>query len=441
MRAAVVAGPVDHRLRHNLRAIVARGDFRRLLTVRVCSQIGDGLFQGGLAGSVFFNPQKAAGPMAIAAAFAVLLLPYSALGPFVGVFLDRWSRRQVLFIANTVRALLVLPAAWLVWHSAEGAVFVLIALGVVGLNRFFLAGLAASMPHVADEERLVTANSFAVTAGSVSYAVALGGAGAFVHLIGTGYHSYAAVASVACLAYGFSAVLTLIGFRVDALGPDDAARPGGTIAAAITDTARGFAAAVRHLAQRPVAARILTVQAVHRGLYGVLALMTLLLYRNYFYAGSPRASVAGLLPIAAAAAVGAVIAAVVTPPASRRVGGQRWVVFLLAALAVGVPALCLPMREWLLVAGAVLISVAGQGTKIVSDTVLQVECADDYRGRVFSVNDTAYNLLFVGGVFIGAQILPTSGHAPRVVLLVGLAYAVTTIWYAAVSPRIHHAVA
>src|SRR5262245_39374396 len=120
MHAEVTAGRRGGQLRHNLRAIVARGDFRRLLTVRVCSQIGDGLFQGGLAGSVFFNPQKAAGPMAIAVAFAILLLPYSALGPFVGVFLDRWSRRQVLFIANAIRALLVLPTSWLVWHSAEG---------------------------------------------------------------------------------------------------------------------------------------------------------------------------------------------------------------------------------------------------------------------------------------------------------------------------------
>src|SRR5262245_59875307 len=117
MQAVLGTGRGAARPHHNLRAILARRDFRRLLQSRIASQLGDGLFQGGLAGSVFFNPQRAAGPMAIAAAFAVLLIPYSVLGPFVGVFLDRWSRQRVLFVANTARAALVLPAAWFVWHG------------------------------------------------------------------------------------------------------------------------------------------------------------------------------------------------------------------------------------------------------------------------------------------------------------------------------------
>ncbi len=437
MHAALAAGPDATRPHHNLRAVLARRDFRRLLAVRLYSQIGDGVFQAGLAGSVLFNPQRAAGPAAIATAFAVLLLPYSIVGPFVGVFLDRWSRRRVLVVANAVRALLVLPASLLVWQGNERFLFILCALGIVALNRFFLAGISASIPHVAEQNRLVTANSFAGTAGSVIYAVALGGAGALFHLTGTKYHSYASVAAFAAIAYGASAVLTRVSFGPDALGPDDAERSGRTVSSALADTARGLVAGVSHLAHRPAAFRVVTVQAIHRGLYGVLALMTLLLYRNYFYAGSPKASVAGLLPIAAAAAVGSLVAALITPAAARRLGWQRWVVVLLVSLAVGVPGLCLPAREKLLVSGAVLISIAAQGIKIVSDTALQVECADEFRGRVFSVNDTAYNLLFVAGIFVGARLLPVTGHAPHVVALIGLAYAATAVWYAMISPRAH----
>src|SRR5262245_40475359 len=146
-------------LHHNLVAILSRRGFRRLLAVRVASQLGDGVFQAGLAGSVFFNPERAASPVAIAAAFAVLLVPYSLLGPFVGVFLDRWSRRQVLFVANTIRAALVLPAAWFVWNGAQDVPFVSCALVIIALNRFFLSGLSASQPHVVEQRRLVTANS------------------------------------------------------------------------------------------------------------------------------------------------------------------------------------------------------------------------------------------------------------------------------------------
>jgi uncharacterized membrane protein len=306
---------------------------------------------------------------------------------------------------------------------------------VVGLNRFVLAGLAASTPHVAEERRLVTANSLSSTAGSVMYAVALGASGAIVRAIGPSYHAYASVAAFAVLAYGGSALLTQASFGPGALGPDKAERAGRTVVAALADTARGLVSAVGHLRRRPVAAQVIAVQAAHRGLYGVLALMTLLLYRNYFYAGSPRASVAGLLPIAAAAAVGALIAAAVTPTASRRIGWPIWIVLLLSALALGVPGLCLPLRPGLFVIGALLVSVVAQGIKIVSDTVLQVECADDFRGRVFSLNDTLYNLSFVAGVYVGAQVMPATGRAPRTVIVLGLGYALVAIWYASVSRR------
>ncbi|WP_173162929.1 hypothetical protein [Phytohabitans suffuscus] len=41
---------------HNLRSVLAVRGFRRLLGVRLSSQLADGLFQAALAGSVLFNP-------------------------------------------------------------------------------------------------------------------------------------------------------------------------------------------------------------------------------------------------------------------------------------------------------------------------------------------------------------------------------------------------
>src|ERR671910_174884 len=102
---------------HHVRAILTRGDFRRLLTTRVTSQFADGLFQAALAGSVLFNPNERPEPLAVALGFAVLLLPYSLAGPFVGVLLDRWSRRNVLVAANLVRAAMIPIVALLVWNG------------------------------------------------------------------------------------------------------------------------------------------------------------------------------------------------------------------------------------------------------------------------------------------------------------------------------------
>ena len=103
-----------------IRALLARPDFRRLLATRLLSQFGDGVFQAALAGTVLFNPQRAADPVDVAAGFAVLLLPYSLVGPFAGVWLDRWSRRQVLVHANLLRAALVAVVAGLVLVGVDG---------------------------------------------------------------------------------------------------------------------------------------------------------------------------------------------------------------------------------------------------------------------------------------------------------------------------------
>ncbi|MSW43464.1 MAG: MFS transporter, partial [Actinobacteria bacterium] len=88
-----------------LREVLATRDFRRLYSVRLIGQFADGLLQAALATFVLFSPERQPDAVKVAAAFAILLLPYSIIGPFAGVFLDRWRRRDVLVRANIVKAL------------------------------------------------------------------------------------------------------------------------------------------------------------------------------------------------------------------------------------------------------------------------------------------------------------------------------------------------
>src|SRR5690625_7341699 len=92
----------------DLRGLVRLAGFRKLFAVRLVSQCGDGMFQVGLATLFFFNPQNMATAGGVAAAFAVLLLPFTVVGPFAGPLLDRWRRRQVLLYGNAIRVLLAL---------------------------------------------------------------------------------------------------------------------------------------------------------------------------------------------------------------------------------------------------------------------------------------------------------------------------------------------
>ena len=105
-RTSKVAAPGHRATSGRCSAFAASGS---LLAIRLTSQFSDGLFQAALAGSVLFNPAQQTSPVKIAAGFAVLLVPFSMLGPFVGVFLDRWSRRNIIYMANLLRAVLAVP--------------------------------------------------------------------------------------------------------------------------------------------------------------------------------------------------------------------------------------------------------------------------------------------------------------------------------------------
>src|SRR6185436_6669231 len=150
------------------RWLLARPDFRRLLFSRFAAQWGDGLFQAGLAGAVMFNPERGASPLAIAAGFTVLLLPYSLLGPFAGALLDRWDRRRVLIGANLARVSFILTVAFLLAFHAGAPWILLGALVVNGFTRFVTSGLSAALPHVVPREQVLTMNAVATAVSAAS---------------------------------------------------------------------------------------------------------------------------------------------------------------------------------------------------------------------------------------------------------------------------------
>src|SRR5260370_11047124 len=151
--------------------VLAERDFRRLFATRLISQAGDGVFAAGLGSYVFFNATTYPNPASAAGAFAVLYLPYSLIGPFAGVFIDRWSRRQILVWSALIRSVFVVLTASLVASGNLGVPLYAGVLLVLGVNRFFLSSLSAALPHVVAEDKLVMANAVSPTAGGIMAAV------------------------------------------------------------------------------------------------------------------------------------------------------------------------------------------------------------------------------------------------------------------------------
>ena len=162
----------------DLRTVLAERNFRRLFATRLVSQAGDGIVTAGVGTYVFFNASSFPSPSAGAAAFAVLYLPYSLVGPFAGVFIDRWSRRQILVWSAVLRSAFVALTAVLMALGNRGIPLYIAVLFVLGVNRFFLSSLSAALPHVVAEDKLVMANSVSPTIGglmaSIGGGVALG---------------------------------------------------------------------------------------------------------------------------------------------------------------------------------------------------------------------------------------------------------------------------
>ncbi|MBY8886782.1 MFS transporter [Streptomyces sp. PTM05] len=408
----------------DLRVLLRFRDFRRLLVVRLLSQLSDGVYQVALATYVVFTPEKQASAGSIAAALAVLLLPYSLLGPFTGVLLDRWRRRQVLLYCNLLRAVLAAGTAALVLARVPDWLFYLSALSVTAVNRFVLSGLSAALPRVVDGERLVVANSLSPTAGTIAATVG-GGAAFIVHLgMSPGTGSDAVVVALGAVLY-LCAGLSARTMGPDRLGPD----PGvlqPRIWAAVASTVRGLGAGLRHLAGRRPAVRALAGMTALRFCYGALTVTLLTLCRYSWAAPNDTSGGLALLGLAVGlSGAGFFVAAVVTPWGTGRFGTSGWIVVCAAASTVLEPALGLPFSPAPMLAAAFVLGITTQGAKIATDTVVQTHVDDAYRGRVFSLYDVLFNVAYVGSAAVAAGVLPHDGRSAALIITIAVIYGAT----------------
>lgn len=407
--------------------------FRLLLTVRLIGQFGDGAFQAALATYVVFSPQKAATPAEVAQAFAVLLLPFTVVGPFAGVFLDRWRRRQMLVWANLVRALLVLAVAACAAAGSTGPVFYLAALAGFSANRFILAGLSAGLPHTVTGEQLVVANAVSPTLGTLATTVGAGVSVVVHAIVGHGSGSVSGVLVCTAGLYTLSAAVALTIPR-NKLGPETPSRTPWR--SAFGSVVRGVEAGARHVLARPAAGRPLAAVAVSRFCYGAVTIMTLLLFRNAF--NDPSNTNAGLAGFAFAVGVSGVgfgLGALATPLVARKLSLHRWIPVCLCSAGVAELILGAPFREVPLLAGAFLLGFFSQGQKVSTDTLVQRNVDDDFRGRVFVFYDMLYNGSFVLAAAFAAATLPLDGRSYVVLAAVCCAYISVGAWYTVRNPE------
>ena len=386
----------------------------------------DGVFQSALASFVLFSPERQANALSAAIGFAVVLLPYSVVGPFVGTILDRVSRQRALFFANLARSANLLVVALFVFNGTTGVALTAVVLIAFGINRLILAALSAGLPLLIDSKSLITANAIAVTGGSVL--VVLGGG------IGVGVRALVDGAALADHADSLLILLASSGYLTAALlsgrlskyeiGPLAHEKAAASFRQGFTDMREG----IDFLRKNIDTARGIVATAVHRGGLTALTLTALLLERNTFNDPSkPEDGLQGFGIALTIAGIGVFLGAFLAPYGVARFGRHRWIKFAMFASALSPVFLAIWQTEVALAITAFLTAFCGQNIKVTNDALVQSKIDDYFRGRVFAVYDVVVNSAIVSGGLIAALLLPTSGVTAKVPLFVMTAYLLVAV--------------
>ena len=408
--------------------MLAERDFRKLFRTRLVSQAGDGVITAAVGTYVFFNASTFPTPLAGAAAFAVLYLPYSLIGPFAGVLIDRWSRRQILVWSAPIRVALVVLTAALMVSNDRGVPLYIAVLCVSGVTRFLLSALSAALPHVTPPQKLVMANAVSDTIGGIMSA--LGGIIALGLNTATGDTERGAAVTmlVGGGCYGAASLIATF-MPKDLLGPGQARGRAIRLRDDLAHVAAELVGGAAYVLKRRGPRAALGATSAYSFLFGPLFLMSVLLYRNYFYPAHVTVAESHVGTLAVFSAVGYGCAALITPLATRRLSKQAWITLMLVTAGIVTAVIGETFDQVAYLAIGFLMYLTRQSVAITSVTILQEDVDDAYRGRVFAFYDMVYNAAYAAGAALFAVFMASNGRSPAVVAAIAVLFVASAIGY------------
>ncbi len=387
-------------------------------------QFTDGIFQSALASFVLFSPERQPDAIKAALAFTVVLLPYSLIGPYAGIFLDRFSRKRLIQIANLIRAGDLLVIALLIRNESTGVLLTFFVLIAFGVNRLILAGLSAGLPLLVERDVLIEANALAVTGGTI-FVVIGGGIGIALKNISDSTSSSDFIdGTLILMAAGGYLLAAFFAMRIgrNEIGP---------LPHEVSLEIRGFGEMLQGfhiLRNHKDALRGIFATGVQRGGVTALVLMALLLERNTFHSpDNPDAGLKGFAYALAIAGIGIGLGAVAGPFGVAIFGRHKWIRISMVAPIVFLLVFGLFPSEIMLIVTAFFVGGFGQSLKITNDALVQLKIHDEYRGRIFAFYDVAVNGAIVLGAMIAAFILPASGVSLILPWFIAGAYGLTAL--------------
>ena len=388
-------------VKRGLSLIFKERDFGLLMATQFLAQAGDGFFQTAVAKAVAFggqegfDPESASSVDELITIVLFLFVPYTIISPFLGVVIDRWDRRRLLFVTNAARAVLVLligllgvsttadePVKGLFAEETLPSLYLFLTFMLtLGCTRVLLATKAAALPITLENRSLVEGNAVSQLGGALFQ---LGGAG--VAFIASAVIPAGPIVLVGAIVYGIAAAVALM---ISRAGEAHAA---STLGRELARVVRNIWEGVREVARTAQAAVSISTYFWLRFLWSFTLAGVAFAARDLVADDDLQL----LILTGGAGAVGAVLGFVTAPRLRERV--QTTARLVLAASAVAGLAVAVLGAVEIKAAIALLTFFLGFGFflgKISLDTMVQESLGDDFRGRAFSLYDIAYNLAWV----------------------------------------------
>lgn len=390
------------------RAALRSDDFRWLLAARLTSQFADGLFQAFLiARLVFLNPEKSSTAIGVAKAYAILVVPFSLVGPLSGVFIDRWSRRRILALTPLVRAAAVFA---LVPFSGTGWPLYASALVVVSLNRFFLATASAVMPGLVPEPYLLVGNSMSSVGGTVTTFVGI--------VAGTKLAGPLGEAGLLALTGAIYPCSALLATRIRR--PLRPVRPDASILEHASRAVAELRSGARRLVATPAALGSIVSVSLDQFLIGFVTVLSVVVFKERF-----RETVASYGNLLAAGGAGVLAGTLTVGWFESRTSKVGIVTVAFAAAGLVSLGVAPAIAGLTILVLSFVLGLTFAWRKIPVDTIVQEAVPDRFRGRVFAV----YDLLYSGSrvlAALAAVVLVPHVSTGWLVAGVGLAYLLWT---------------
>ncbi|MBE9917666.1 MFS transporter [Paenibacillus donghaensis] len=345
--------------------------YRLLWSTQLLSNLGDAIRNWAILFWVFHASSQS--PLMQSMVLLAEYMPALLIGPFAGIWVDRYAFKKVLLASTLLRALLSLAAIPFIISGQIGMVLGLIAISSV-VQQFFQPAVSKGLVNLVPKDSLMAANSLSRTT-QTSLTLAGPILGALIYQV-----------LGAELSFTVDGILFLAGaclLLVMAVPNSRPAMQNSTFTPAVFW--KEFTEGIRFGWQNSIVQAIFSLLCIMSLGIGAINLLNIFLVVNEI--GLPEQYVAWGNSVQGA---GMLIGALIAGSVSKKLKAYHWLtVWSVGIMVIGIIVLAFSWNEYIMFASRLLIGLGVTLLNISITTLFQLEVPEKLIGRVGSVLETA----------------------------------------------------